>query len=306
MSLIHEVTDFCAQAYQPHCPRNQCNDCTHPSGKCSGGCLECSRQINFHTLNGRETYDCPNYVYYYTVKYSWKYTSEIMYALKQIGFSKYPQYSVLSLGCGNAPDLMAFDELWLTRTSKSFLYDGYDISNYWQPIHEKIIEHMTSRKNASIQFEVEDVFSALMEEDIRQTPYNIISIDYLLSHFPPESCSNSICVIFDYIITYVMPYRVPDSPFLIIINDIDHRRVRDSFEILIKKLSKAGYVWHRFYWHFKQRNYDYGDGSALYASQDNFFSIPENYKKTFDCAISCTSAQAIIEVQYDYKCKQTN
>ena len=45
MSLIHDLTEFCDQEYKPHCQNDPCLDCTHPSGKCSGSCLECSKQI---------------------------------------------------------------------------------------------------------------------------------------------------------------------------------------------------------------------------------------------------------------------
>ena len=83
MSLIHDLTEFCDQEYKPHCQNDPCPECTHPSGKCSGSCLECSKQINYHTEGGRSLYNCQNYIYYYTVKYSWKYASEIMYT--QVG-----------------------------------------------------------------------------------------------------------------------------------------------------------------------------------------------------------------------------
>lgn len=84
MSLIHDLTEFCDQEYKPHCQNDPCLDCTHPSGKCSGSCLECSKQINYHTEGGRSLYNCQNYIYYYTVKYSWKYASEIMYTVMPI------------------------------------------------------------------------------------------------------------------------------------------------------------------------------------------------------------------------------
>ena len=84
MSLIHDLTEFCDQEYKPHCQNDPCLDCTHPSGKCSGSCLECSKQINYHTEGGRSLYNCQNYIYYYTVKYSWKYASEIMYSARSL------------------------------------------------------------------------------------------------------------------------------------------------------------------------------------------------------------------------------
>lgn len=172
MSLIHDLTEFCDQEYKPHCQNDPCLDCTHPSGKCSGSCLECSKQINYHTEGGRSLYNCQNYIYYYTVKYSWKYASEIMYALKMLDFSKYPQYQILSLGCGNAPDLMAFDALRFTYGNKNFSYRGYDISDCWQTIHRKIIDYSAIYPNATVQFEISDVFDGLVVNNI----YNFLII----------------------------------------------------------------------------------------------------------------------------------
>ena len=180
MSLIHDLTEFCDQEYKPHCQNDPCLDCTHPSGKCSGSCLECSKQINYHTEGGRSLYNCQNYIYYYTVKYSWKYASEIMYALKMLDFSKYPQYQILSLGCGNAPDLMAFDALRFTYGNKNFSYRGYDISDCWQTIHRKIIDYSAIYPNATVQFEISDVFDGLVVNNIYKFSYNIVVINYLL------------------------------------------------------------------------------------------------------------------------------
>ena len=175
MSLIHDLTEFCDQEYKPHCQNDPCLDCTHPSGKCSGSCLKCSKQINYHTEGGRSLYNCQNYIYYYTVKYSWKYASEIMYALKMLDFSKYPQYQILSLGCGNAPDLMAFDALRFTYGNKNFSYRGYDISDCWQTIHRKIIDYSARYPNATVQFEISDVFDGLVINNIYKFSYNIIA-----------------------------------------------------------------------------------------------------------------------------------
>ena len=119
----------------------------------------------------------------------------------------------------------------------------------------------------------------------------------MLSHFPNENRSIFVNQIFDDIISYILPFRVPNSPFLIIINDIDHWEIRQYFDSFIEKLSKAGYGRTRAYYHFKDRNFEANDGSARHELNGNLFVIPEEYKKKFHCAIVCTGAQAIIEVK---------
>ena len=113
MSLIHYLTEFCDQEYKPHCQNDPCLVVL----TLLGNAVDLVLSVRANQLSYRRWaifINCQNYIYYYTVKYSWKYASEIMYALKMLDFSKYPQYQILSLGCGNAPDLMAFDALRFT------------------------------------------------------------------------------------------------------------------------------------------------------------------------------------------------
>ena len=122
MGLINTLTAYCETQFNQY---GECQKCTHPSGKCSGNCLTCSEQINFHK-GGRSDYDCQKFVYYYVCRYSWKYCSEIMYALEQINLSAYPAYNILSIGCGGAPDLMALDEIRPAWDTTELFYKGYD------------------------------------------------------------------------------------------------------------------------------------------------------------------------------------
>ena len=91
--------------------------------------------------------------------------------------------------------------------------------------------------------------------------------------------------------------RLSNSPFLFIINDIDHYGVRPLFDILLNKLNNEGYRFSYQKGHFKYRGSDYNDGSVQYFSDQNKFLIPDEIKDEFNCAINCTSAQLIVEVQ---------
>ena len=104
-------------------------------------------------------------------------------------------------------------------------------------------------------------------------------------------------VLFSELIEVVLSNRLRNSPFLFIINDIDHYGVRPLFDILLNKLNNEGYRFSYQKGHFKYRGSDYNDGSVQYYSDQNKFLIPDEIKDEFNCAINCTSAQLIVEVQ---------
>ena len=54
----------------------------------------------------------------------------------------YPQYNILSLGCGASPDLMALEQYLLkNNVYKSIHYWGIDLNYRWQTIQNRIYEY---------------------------------------------------------------------------------------------------------------------------------------------------------------------
>ena len=294
MSLLNFLTSYCVDQFYRY---GDCLYCTHPSGRCSGSCLNCSEEVNFHRKGGRTDYDCQKFMYYYVCRYSWKYCSEIMYALEQIGLSDYPAYNILSVGCGGAPDLMAFEEMESAWDTKEIFYKGCDANRYWTPIHGAISQYASSTQNINAKFINRDIFDVLGSGKPAVHHYNIIVLEYLLSHFPPNNRVYLADILFSQLIEVVLSNRLSDSPFLFIINDIDHYSVRPLFDILLNKLHNAGHCFSYQKSHFKRRNSDYNDGSSEYFSDQNKFIIPDEIKDEFNCAINCTSTQLIVEVQ---------
>lgn len=294
MSLLDTLTSYCANQYSNY---GNCLYCTHPSGKCSGSCLTCSKEVNYHKIGKRTDYDCQKFMYYYVCRYSWKYCSEIMYALKQIDLSHYPAYNILSVGCGGAPDLMAFEATRPVWNATEIFYKGYDINSYWSPIHKAIKQYTLSTRGITAEFINRDIFDVLSDGKPAVRHYNVIVLEYLLSHFPPDNRGDLASVLFGQLIEVVLSNRLSNSPFLFIINDIDHYGVRPLFDILLNKLNDEGYRFTYQKVHFKCRNYDCNDGSVQYFSDQNKFQIPDEIKDEFNCAINCTSAQLIVEVQ---------
>ena len=105
--LIYDLVSFCDEEYK----KSDCFPCTAKTiceGNCGEHCKECLDDIHYHVHQYRDEYDCERLLDYYVCRYSYKYCSEMIYALRQMDLSSYPYFHILSLGCGGAPDVMAF------------------------------------------------------------------------------------------------------------------------------------------------------------------------------------------------------
>lgn len=294
MSLIEILTEACAREYY-NCGKAYC--CTHPCGKCSGSCKDCADEIHFpdRAPNGRTCYDCQKLIYYYVCRYSWKYCSEIIHALHSgcVHLDRYPVYNILSVGCGGAADLMAFE--LCCEDEKPIFYKGYDMNPLWKPVHEMISQYCDS-EGIGTGFRTADIFDVLAEGKPRMRQYNIVVLEYLISSLQDSNREAAIDRLFDGLIANVFSNRLPGSPFLFIINDIDHYSVTDYYDKLLDKLARTGVEGSYTKQHFYERASDYGDGSMKIENAKNVFQIPDDIKKDFNCAISCTSAQLIVEI----------
>ena len=290
--LIYELTSYCREMYNK-C--TECTPCTHPTGKCSGSCRICSEEINWHGEhpNGRIDYNCSKYLNYYVCRYSWKYCSEIIHALELVDLSKYPKYKILSIGCGGAPDLMAFEYL---NENKEITYHGYDITPDWETIHDSIERYCTFQENMNAHFSRGrsngDFVNSV--KDGLSGRYNVIIMEYVLSHIVASNSKEDILPLFHSIGNVILHNRYKKSPFLIIINDIDFKDIRYYYNILIDSLKRYGLKGRFYKMHFKNRTIDYSDGSIQHENRNMPFIIPYNIDE-FNCAIELTS-QLIVEV----------
>jgi len=215
--------------------------------------------------------------------------------LENIDLEEYPRYNILSLGCGATPDLMAFDYL-NELDKKPIRYRGYDRNPLWKPIHNEIENYMLhAYEDIKIKLRCNDVFRLLVKDKARKG-VNIITMQYLLSHLYNTMQTSEINDLYDALIDNVLKYRCDDSPFLIIINDIDScYKGRNYFWPLYDKIRAACYRGRAYAMCFKKDiNLEH---AQQYPSSTNKFSIPNTICKHYKCAIECSSAQLIIEIR---------
>lgn len=275
------MIEYCDQMYSNY----QCDECT--GHNCTNKCKDCLDDIHFHTNRIRRSYDCEKLLYFYLCRYSYKYCSEIIYALEKIDPSRYPFFNILSLGCGGAADLMAFD--CYTDGDDDIYYHGVDINTYWDDIHSKISE-LYPHASFTTNFDVKRDIPTLRNES-----YNVVIIEYLISYLYSRF-SSVVSNLFDDIIEYIVSNKPHDSPMLIIINDVDSINTgRDTFKRLAEKLEDLGYDITVQKFRFKSDAYY--SGSTQYPSNQNLFECVWEFQQKYCVALRCESAQMLIEIE---------
>lgn len=287
--LILDLIRYCDEQYQ----NGHCDNCTgfdNCDNDCDGGCKLCLDDIHFHHNRRRDSYNCERLLYYYVCRYSYKYCSEMIYALNEVDLENYPYLHILSLGCGGAPDLMAFQYM---NYHQRLSYIGLDKNIYWEDIHNYIIDNFNEGK-VSFKRDI-DVLQCFDNLEIKKC--NVITIQYLISFFYKNEGEEGLRRWFEKLVNAIVKNKPENSPMLIIINDVDSINTgRDAFLLFAEEIKRAGHTLSRILRkRFKPDNY-YED-SEQYDSNINLFNeITDDFQRRYCVAVSCESAQLILEV----------
>lgn len=213
-----------------HC--NNKNFCTH-------NCDDCLDQVHWYpSSDGRADYTCHNLLLRYVLRFTQKYSQQIASALRMINQAEYPRFNILSIGCGGTPDLMAFEE----ETDRPIYYCGYDRNIFWSEIHDKIEEYVAWSRDIDANLYREDIFDALSTGISSGPSYNVIVIQYLLSHLFNTNQEHLTSRLFNALIKDVIHNHSGDSPFLIIITDVDSvNKGRNRWFTFLDMLEDAGF-----------------------------------------------------------------
>ena len=241
--------------------------------------------LNLRVGVGFDVYD------YYVCRYSYKYCSEIIYALSQLNLSHYPYFHILSLGCGGAPDLMAFEYM---KYKQGISYIGVDNNVYWRKIHNFIKENF---KGGGVKFKRNiDVLTYFEKNELHKC--NVIIIQYLISFFFETIGEDGIRKWFSCLAEKIVKNKPDNSPLLIIINDVDSIHTgRDAFPLFVEEIERVGLnISYESRRRFKEQNYY--EGSLRYENNQNIFEgeIPDRFIQDYCVAKFCESAQLILEV----------
>lgn len=296
--LIHEIVRFCDNEYRKSDTKHICADCNHTT-ECSKSCKKCLEEIHFPSKypQGKKDYDCENLINFYVCDYSNKYASEMLYLLRRSEkLKEIDEYHILSIGCGAAPDLMAFEQyVFETNQHKKIRYLGIDVNSLWQPIHKRIM-HYSSDAIKGVNFVYNDALRYLNAHTIPKT--NVIILQYVISHFYNTGQINQIQHFFAYLVKNVVEKKKNDEPLIIFINDVNScNRGRNYFEDLVKVLGE-----NRFNGRYGQFYFDYRiqNGFQRYGEKhlgnNTLFNLSEFDLDIYEPWEKCSSAQMLIEI----------
>lgn len=289
------------------CQGDHCEDCSYMK-YCPQSCEKCLDYIHNPSHapagSGKRKYDCTHMADVYTCKYSCRYTSEIVHALKRCeDIKKVKNLRVLSFGCGPCTDLFAIDYLRKESvlTYNTLEYRGVDYSeDVWKHVHKDVSEFNNNHRR--IRFYYEDMCKIINIIAAGSWMPDLIVFQYVFSDMEKHTDTEAIK---GFISTFSRFYneKIPPNTY-IIINDVNlgtrYGGGREHFDEMLCKLDDVVARKGRFcndnasYSNYYTRGYPYGnDSDGEFPSNMNFFDW-KSWKKysPFD---TCASAQMLIK-----------
>lgn len=237
--LQDTLLQWCQEKYDQPSAEYCCLNCDNKEN-CNHSCDNCLNQVHWYPrYGGRSDYTCPNLLLRYVVRFTEKYSQQIHNALEFIDISQYPYFNIFSIGCGATPDLMVFEEV---AGNKNIYYKGYDRNPLWKDIHDRIKTYTETTDNITVKLRCEDIFDVLLDGRPAHKHYNVVVVQYLLSHLYNTKQECQTLTLFQKIIDNIISKRSQDSPFLIIITDVDScNKGRNRWYNFLDKLEDAGF-----------------------------------------------------------------
>lgn len=301
--LIDYILNNCNDRYVGHDFSTTCTDCTCGTF-CEHSCEKCLHYIHSpHKAPPNypdRKYDCSNMADMYTCKYSYRYTSEMIYALKRLNDARSKkELKVLSFGCGPCTDLMALDYLREKRiySYEKLSYRGVDYSrDVWKLVHQDIKDY--NNEHVTAKFFYED--ACILMDKISSGTWipDIITFQYVLSDMQKHTGKNATNAFIGRLATFINDHMASGS--YVVLNDanfgIDYGGGREYFDRLFNRIHYADMRKGRFHNDNRSFTYPYGedsDGEFLY--NKNIFKWNKEWENRYTPFDTCASAQMIIK-----------
>lgn len=244
-SVLSKIVSYCDKEYTASeaihpCSVEQCtHDCKNQRSDSSCNCISCLEEVHYHHINGRRTYNCSNLVNCYGCRYLNKFVSEFSYALRVRDIiKKFSQFRVISIGCGPAPDLMALELFrYENGLTTSLQYRGFDLNEYWVPIHQQINQYCKAAHRMDAKFFYKDAVDYFSSKKFPEA--NVLVLQYVISHFHNTNQFDQLHQFFENIVDSIISKML--RPSIVIIHDINHYAFgRDQFTELTDILKSRG------------------------------------------------------------------
>ena len=292
--MLNHLISYCADHYAKD---GKCRTCTKDClcKETEHTCYSCIKYIHNNNTIDRH-YDCPNLIYNYVIKHSYRYASEIAYAIKYLSnfesVKHYPLWKVWSIGCGPCSEYFglryATEHIRIFQ-NKTIDFTGFDFNHSWNDIQNFIKENLDN----NLKIENKNCFE---HEDAP----NLIILNYMLSDLCKRSTLEEVR---SFMLSLSSKIQSLEN-VCIIINDIDYRTfdfkqpkyALDYMDVLAKKLAtlrdaKYKYNISKHYFH-PQRGTNEIYGEQYPHSNLLWVILPE--AQPFDPFSICNSCQLVI------------
>lgn len=242
--LRDTLLEWCQREYDQS-PAKHCGCKCNNKEACHHSCDDCLDQVHWYPrYGGRSDYTCPYLLLRYVSRFTARYSQQIYDALSCVDITQYPYFNIFSIGCGATPDLMAFEE---NSEGKKIYYKGYDRNPLWENIHKKIQAYTATTANITAELLREDIFDVLSDERPVYEHYNVVVIQYLLSHLYNIHQECKTLDLFRKVIDKIILFGSENSPFLIIITDVDScNKGRNNWFLFLDMLEDTGFSGHAY------------------------------------------------------------
>lgn len=250
--------------------------------------------LQYIHFNHNKDYSCNKLIYSYIFKYYHRYVSEISYALKNIyqNHSLSGKLSILSLGCGGSPELLAINELY---PNINLNYLGIDRNTLWKEVHYKNVKYMNGEVKYSY-LEIFDLFN-VDESKLSKLEYDLVFIQYFISSLLYSSSESEVIRVFKNISRRIFNRLKVGSN--IVLCDINNGQY---FVDVIEKLIESG-IFNDFeikYYTFPSSRKKFRESIEKFNSSKIIFNINKDFQKEFNAHVECNSIIYIMRKIYDY------
>ena len=184
--LLYDILGACNDRYNN--VYGSCIENCRYAHLCNGNCGKCLEYVHYpqrcpEEMKGRG-YNCRKMADYYTCKYSYRYASEIVYALQCCTDVMHKsELKILSLGCGPCTDLYALDICSRINLMADRLdYRGVEkYSSVWGNIHNDILQKAATNARVNVKIYYDDMCSYICKTINDSWRPDIVIFQYSLS-----------------------------------------------------------------------------------------------------------------------------
>lgn len=304
--LINLLIQYCDEKYKNI-------RCEHVNEKCLnlrcyGNCKECLNQIHFpNNYQGKDIkvdYDCQKIISFYICDYLVKYASEMYYLLSSSNLiNEINSLNILSIGCGDCPDIIAFEEYLKNSNINNINYLGIDANEQWTNVHNIIRNYYN--KYLDKKFNTEFLYDSFLNYKFNDYKPNVIVIQYLFSYLYLHNMNFEIDQIVDKIKDYIHSMSLHNTLFILIndVNSINAGRDEWKNKFYEKLNLNNNSSINLYYFHYNGIKEGQKKGVCNYSSE-LIFKYPDNINTLeYEVRSECTSIQMVIKINkenYDY------